>query len=552
MSGGWAAKELCERGLKVLVLERGRAITPDDYTDNLNPWDLKHFDRVKDEEANAFYSEQSKVYAFHESTKHFWVKDSEHPYETEGEGQFSWRRGYHLGGRSVMWARMSYRFSPYDFEANKADGIGVDWPIRYDDLAPWYDHVETFAGISGSRDGIATLPDGQFLPPFDMTCAEEVLRDKIAGAYTDRKLIIGRVANLKRATQEHTQLGRGQCQARNKCFHGCSYGAYFSSLSATLPAAQRTGNLTVITDAIVQKLDYDPKAKRVSAVHVVDAKTKTPKSFSANIVFLNASAIASAAILLNSKSEAMPTGLANRSDQVGRNIMDHVGGSRVQGKLSGHTDKYYYGRRPVGGYIPRYRNYPEYDQPYKRGFAFQVYSGRDGAWRGRPGIGQDYKQANREPGPWRVMLDAFGEVLPDPENRMRLHPARKDAWGMPVNIINASMGENERALMDAAHEDAKDILTRAGFTDIRESWTPEKNITEIGGRIHEMGTARMGRDAQTSVLNAHSQAHDVKNLFITDGSAMTSSAIQNPSLTYMALSARAANYAADLFQNGDL
>lgn len=554
MSGGWAAKELCERGLKVLVLERGRQVTVEnDYSDNLDPWERPQMDRVSPDEQATVYPEQSKVYAFHETTKQFWVKDNEHPYLQEGDGKFSWRRGYHLGGRSIMWGRQAYRWSPIDFEANAIDGEGVDWPIRYDDLAPWYDTVEKFVGISGGRDDVPTLPDGQhFLAPFEMTCAEQMLKTQVESHFPGRQLIIGRVANLSRATEEHTQLGRGQCQARNLCYRGCSYGAYFSSNSATLPAAGRTGNMTLVTDAIVQKLDYDSVTQKVTAVQVIDAKTKIARTYSAPIIFLNASTIASAMILLNSKSESMPNGLANRSDQVGRNIMDHIGGSRVQATAPGNLDKYYFGRRPTGAYLPRYCNYPERDQAYKRGFAFQVYSHRDGAWPGHAGIGPALKAKNRMPGRWRVMLDVFGEVLPHPDNRMTLHSTKTDAWGMPLPVINAKMRENEQAVLRAGHADAIEIFEKAGFTEITTPWHPDRDQTEIGGRIHEMGTARMGRDPKTSVLNGFNRAHDVKNLFITDGSAMGSSACQNPSLTYMALSARAAHYAADLKQSGDL
>lgn len=570
MSGGWAAKELCERGLKVLVLERGREVTPQkDYTDGLYPWERPQMDRVNNTEKAAHYPVQSQVYSFSETTKHFWVKDDEHPYISRGEqsgewpggapgedrrkGGFTWRRGYHLGGRSLMWGRQSYRLSPTDFEANKIDGEGVDWPIRYNDLAPWYDHVEKFVGISGARDNIPTLPDGpHFLPPFEMNCAEQDFKAKMAVNFPDRHFIMGRTANLSRPTDDQTQLGRGQCQSRNQCHQGCSFGAYFSSLSATLPAAQRTGNLTVVTDAIVSELVFDPNSQKVSAVNVIDAKTKAARRYSANIVFLNASTIGTAMILLSSQSDDMPNGLANRSDQVGRNIMDHVGGSRVSAVIPGYTDKYFWGRRPTGGYIPRYCNYPAQDQPYKRGYGFQVYSWRVGANRGARGIGQDFKVSNRTPGDWGIMLDVFGEVLPHADNRVTLHKTRTDQWGMPIPVVTAQMRSNEIAILDAAHADAHDMLTRAGYVGLHDSAKPETDMTQIGGRTHEMGTARMGRDPNTSVLDQFNRAHDVKNLFITDGAAMTSSACQNPSLTYMALSARAANYAADLFQNGDL
>ncbi|WP_371395923.1 GMC oxidoreductase [Fretibacter rubidus] len=550
MSGGWAAKELCERGLKTLVLERGKDIDPTkDYSDMMDPWDKKFLDRVRPDEAARDYARQKDVYVFFESTKHLWVKDSDHPYDVAKDTDYEWYRGYQVGGRSLLWARMSYRFSDHDFEANKKDGVGVDWPIRYKDLLPWYDKVETFAGISGNNDGLGQLPDGKYLPPFELDCAAKDLQAKLTQNFNDRQLIAGRVANLTRTTPEQEALGRGPCQARYHCFRGCSYGAYFSSNSATLPAADRTGNMTLKPDSIVHSVIYDPKTKRATGVKVIDRLTKETKIYTAKIIFLNASAINTAAILLQSTSDAFPTGLANRSDQVGRNLMDHVAGARAEAKVDGLTDRYVYGRYPGQGYIPRYRNYPDYDQDYKRGFAFQVYTGR-GSWTGnRKGVGQQFKTDNRDPGPWTVFLDAYGEVLPDPNNRVYLHGSNVDQWGIPIPVMDARMGPNEYALMEAASKDAEDILIKGGYKDIK---VHPVQPTKPGNRIHEMGTARMGHDPKTSVLNKWNQAHDVKNLFITDGAAMTSSAIQNPSITYMALSARAANHAADLLEQGVL
>lgn len=550
MSGGWVAKEMCERGMKTLVLERGRDIDPaKDYTDMLDPWDKKFLDRVKPEEAQEHYARHKDVYVFFESTKHLWVKESEHPYATAEGTDYEWFRGYHVGGRSLLWARMSYRFSDHDFNANKVDGVGVDWPIRYADLEPWYDKVEKFAGVSGNNDGLGQLPDGKYLPAFEMDCAAKLLQSRIKDNFDDRQLITGRVANLTRTTPEQEALGRGPCQARDLCFRGCSFGAYFSSNSATLPAAKQTGNLTLKPDSIVHSVIYDPKTKRATGVRVIDRLTKSTTVYTSKVVFLNASTINTAAILLQSANEDIPNGLANSSDQVGRNLMDHVAGARAQAEVEGLDDKYVYGRYPGQGYIPRYRNYPNYDQDYKRGFAFQVYTGR-GSWSGnRPGIGQGFKSDNRTPGPWTVFLDAYGEVLPNPNNRVTLSTNQEDKWGIPLPVMDARMGPNEWALLRAASKDAEDILSKGGFKNIK---VHEVKPTKPGNRIHEMGTARMGRDPKTSVLNKWNQAWDVENLFVTDGAAMTSSAIQNPSITYMALSARAAHQAADLIEQGIL
>ena len=550
ISGGWAAKELCERGLKTLVLERGPDIAPtEDYTDMLDPWEKPHLDRVRSAEAAAHYGVQKDVYVFFETTKHLWVKDSEHPYEIADDTTYQWLRGYHVGGRSLLWARMSFRLSDYDFNANKRDGVGVDWPIRYADLEPWYDKVEEFVGVSGERHDLPQIPSGKYLPPFEMDAAESWLKGRLKASYDDRDLIVAPVANLRRATEEHTALGRGACQVRNHCFRGCSFGAYFSSNSATLPAARATGNLTLKPDSIVHSIVYDPETKRATGVRVIDRVTKETKTYTAKVVFLNASAINSALILMNSRSEAMPNGLANSSDQVGRNLMDHVAGARLTGTVPGLLDKYYFGRRPTVGYIPRYQNLDSLDRPYKRGFAYQVYTNR-GSWTGdRPGIGKALKDANRTPGPWSVTLDPYAEVLPYADNRVTVSDTMTDAWGLPAPKLHATHRANERALLEAASADGLDMLTKAGVADIQVS--PVEPSTP-GNRIHEMGTARMGRDPGTSVLNEWNQCWDVPNLFITDGSCMTSSAVQNPSITYMALSARAAHRAADLLEQGVL
>ena len=550
MSGGYAAKELCERGLKTLVLERGKDIDPaEDYTDMMDPWEYKHLDRPDPQEAATDYPIQKDVYVFFDSTKHLWVKDSEHPYEVAPDTTYQWLRGYQVGGRSLLWARMSFRLSDYDFNANLRDGVGVDWPIRYADLEPWYDRVEEFVGVAGEQHSIPQIPAGKFLPPFEMNAGEKWFKERVESNHPERDFIIAPCANLRRTTEEHTALGRGACQVRNKCFRGCSFGAYYSSNSGSLPAAGNTGNLTLRPDSIVHSIEYDPETERATGVRVIDRVTKEATTYTADIIFLNASAINSAVILLNSRSEAFPTGLANSSDQVGRNLMDHVAGARLSGKINGLSDRYFYGNRPAVGYIPRYVNLDADDRPFKRGFAYQVYTERRG-WSGdQPGLGQNFKLSNRTPDDWMITLDPYGEVLPYNDNRVTVSEAMVDAWGLPVARMSATHRDNERALLEAASREGLEMLQKAGVTDIEVS--PVEPSTP-GNRIHEMGTARMGRDPATSVLNGWCQAHDVPNLFVTDGSAMTSSAVQNPSITYMALSARAANHAADLKEQGVL
>lgn len=555
MSGGWSAKELSERGLKVLVLERGRDIDPaKDYVDMLAPWQRPNLDRISEDEIEAHYFLTGHVasYARQNSNKHFWVRDDEHPYETPPGKPYDWGRGYHLGGRSLTWSRRVFRLGPQDFEANKLDGHGVDWPVRYNDISPWYDHVERFAGVSGSKENLPQLPDGVFQPPFELTCAESEFKQRVEKAFPGRKVIPSRVAHITEPTQEQLELGRGRCQVRNHCHKGCSFGAYFSSNAATLPAARRTGNCTIVSNAIVEAIDVDPATGRASGVRVVDKVTNERRTYSARVIFLNASAIASAAILLNSSSEQFPNGLANRSGQVGRNLMDHVSGARAYGVLDEFPDRGTFGRTPGGIYIPRYGNITENDKPYLRGFGYQGRALRRNPAGGRPGIGPAYKEANRALGPWIVDIYAFGEVLPYADNRITLHANKTDRWGAPLPVIDCEMKDNEMLMMREASKDALAMLEEAGCKNIVATANELQTVTVPGNRIHEMGTARMGRDPDTSVLNGWCQAHDVPNLFITDGSFMASSACQNPSLTYMAFSARAANHAADLLQQGVL
>lgn len=551
MSGGIAAKELCERGLKVLVLERGRKLVHgESYTDGLQPWEVPNAGMVAEEDLARHYQHQKNSFMT-SPTQQYWVKDDENPYITPEDKPFDWIRGYHLGGRSIMWGRQSYRLSAQDFEANAKDGYGSDWPIRYDDLAPWYSHVEKFIGVAGDRDGLPQLPDGEFLPAFELNDGEKLFKTAIEAKFPGRKVISGRTANLSKAQPHHEELGRMSCQARSLCDRGCSFGAYHSSLSSSLPAAQRTGNLTIITDAIVHSLIHDPKTGKISGVRTIDQNTKVGKTWTAKIVFLNASTIGTAQILLNSKSEAMPHGLANGSDMVGRNLMDHLFALSTAGIfMNGPKDSFYHGRRPTGIYIPRFRNVTEDGDGFLRGYGYQGGVSRMG-WRagmGQPGIGAQLKDRASKLGPWFSYISGFGEMLPNPENRVTLSATKKDQWGIPVVEINLAHGPNEAKMVKQILADGRAMIEAAGgfvVSQAKEAGTP-------GLGIHEMGTACMGKDPKTSVLNKWNQAHEVSNLFITDGAAMASSGCQNPSLTYMALSARAADYAATQIKAGQL
>jgi choline dehydrogenase-like flavoprotein len=543
ISGGWAAKELCEKGLKTLVLERGRNVEHvKDYTTAfMNPWDFAHHLNVseKDKEENPVQST-----SYDEGNKHFFVSDKDHPYIQEKP--FSWIRGYQVGGRSLTWGRQCYRLSDLDFDANAKEGIGVDWPIRYKDIAPWYDYVESFVGISGKEEGLPQLPDGKFLPPMEMNCIEEDFSRKIRGAYTDRIATIGRVANLSKGWN-----GRGPCQYRNLCSRGCPFSGYFSSNAATLPAALATGNMTLLPDSIVLEVLYDDKTQKATGVRVMNSHTRETTEYFAKVIFLNASTIATASILLNSRSAAFPTGLGNSSDQVGRNLMDHFTGTGAQGEHEGFADQYYSGRRPTGIYIPRFRNLPgQTRKDYIRGFGFQGMGGRL-EWEDRGGIdgfGQDFKRQLLQPGPWYLWMGAWGETLPYADNRVTLSSDKKDQWGQPLVKIFFEYHDNERAMRRDIRESAEEMLRKTGFTNIH-SYDHEQ---PAGQAVHEMGTARMGTDPHSSVLNAFNQMHDVRNVYITDGSCMTSSACQNPSLTYMALTARACDHAVNELKKGNL
>jgi choline dehydrogenase-like flavoprotein len=536
ISGGWAAKELTQKGLKVLMLERGRNIEHvKDYVNaNKEAWDYPHRGRRTQQMIND-YPVLKRDYPLNETNLDYWVNEKESPY-TEIK-RYDWFRGYHVGGRSLMWGRQSYRWSDFDFEANAKDGIAVDWPVRYKDIAPWYDYVEKFAGISGNRDGVPQLPDGQFLPPMDLNCVEKDAAQRLKEYYKGvRSLIIGRTANITVAHE-----GRTACQFRNKCWLGCPFGAYFSTQSSTFPAALATGNLTLRPWSIVTKVLYDKDKKRATGVEVLDAETNKTYVYNAKIIFLNASTFNTTWILMNSATDIWPDGLGSSSGELGHNVMDHHLGVGASGKIDGYEDKYYFGRRANGFYIPRYRNLFGDKRDYLRGFGYQGSAGRQGWSRDIPeiAIGGAFKDALTEPGGWTIGMGGFGEILPDHSNKIMLDKTRKDKWGLNILAFDAELKENERKMRVDMQHDAEEMLTAIGAKDVHGY---EGNGVQ-GRGIHEMGTARMGADPKTSVVNKHNQMWDAPNVFITDGSFMASAACVNPSLTYMAFTARAADYA---------
>ena len=547
MTGGWAAKELTEKGLKTLVLEAGRPIVPEeDYVEHVPPWEMRYRglgDRnrqLKDQPI------QRLCYACDEWSAKFFVSDTENPYTQAAGKPFRWIRGRQVGGRSILWARQSYRWSDLDFAANLREGIAVDWPIRYADLAPWYDHVEEFAGISGEALGLPQLPDSRFLPPMELNCAEKVVRDAIAKHFAgERVLTIGRAAIL---TQDHN--GRSACHYCGPCERGCITRSYFSSVNATLPAAEKTGRMTLRPYSVVHSISFDPKTRKATGVRVIDAKTRASLEFRGRIILLCASALESVRILFNSSTTEFPNGLANSSGELGHNLMDHIKGGGATGTIPGNEDRIQFGRRPNGIYVPRFRNVKTSHASFLRGYGFQGGGSRDGWDRGitQTGFGAEFKKSLRQPGPWQFEFYGFGECLANHNNFVELDKEKVDAWGIPVLKINCEWGKNEIALRKDMSDSAVEMLTAAGARDIE----PFIEDNPPGFAIHEMGTARMGSDPKTSVLNAHNQAHDVKNLFITDGAAMTSSSCVNPSLTYMALTARACDYAVAEMKRGNL
>jgi len=545
MSGGIVAKELCERGFRTLVLDRGRAFEhPSSYrTEHKRPWELPRRGRVPVAEQRDEQPIQSKVYLYDEATKHLFTNDRETPYVQEKP--FDWIQANQVGGRSLMWARQTYRWSPMDFLANAADGHGVDWPIRYEDIAPWYDHVETFAGISGRPEGLPQLPDGKFLAPMDMNAVEKHAKKAIEAAFPGRTMTIGRCAVLSEAHN-----GRAACHYCGECERGCSTASYYSSVGVALPAATATGNMTLLSDRIVARVTHS--GTRATSVETIHAVTGERESFSGRVIFMCASTLATTRILLHSTSTDYPNGLGNSSGVLGHYLSDHHMGVNASGYSDDFGDRYYQGRRPNGIYIPRFRNLgpSSHRDDYVRGFAYQGAAWRVGWMRGasEAGLGMDLKARLRDPGPWEMQLWGYGECLPRFQNHARLSETETDAWGLPLLVTSADWGDNEKAMRKDCVECAREMMEACGFRDITVSDDIDTNPPGLS--IHEMGTARMGRDPYTSVLNAWNQMHDIPNVYVTDGSCMTSTAVQNPSITYMALSARAAGHAADAMRSG--
>ena len=541
-TGGWAAKELCDNGLKTLVLERGRSVEHiKDYpTATKDPWDFEHrgsmpIDISKD---NPIIS---RCYAYDESTQHFFIKDNEHPYIQEKP--FDWIRGYQVGGRSLMWGRACQRWSDFEFTAPERFGFAIDWPIRYKDIAPWYSHVEKFAGICGGKDGLENLPDGDYLPPFEMNCVEKEIQSKITANYPGRYMVQGRWAHLTEPQPIHLQQGRGKCQARNLCTRGCPYGGYFSSNSSTLPWAQKTGNLTIRPHSVVHSVIYDEQKGKATGVRVIDANTKEATEYFARVIFLNASCLNSNLILLNSKSSRFPNGLGNDNGLLGKYIAFHNYRGLVSATFEGFEDRYYYGRKPAIPLIANYRNIHKQDTDYIGGFLTFIGASRSqGTTKGlHEYVGPTYKEAMTEPGPWQIFSFIQGETIPRETNHVRLSPDQTDAWGIPLLITSVDYSDNEDNMIKDFLLQTSEMLTKAGCTNV----TPTDTKQAPGLDIHEMGGVRMGNDPKTSLLNRWNQMHNCKNVFATDGACMTSTAYQSPTIFYMSLTARAANYAVD-------
>jgi choline dehydrogenase-like flavoprotein len=549
ISGGWAAKELCEKGLKTLLLERGRDVKHlKDYPTALkNPWDFRHRERLPlaVQEANPIVG---KCYAFSETTDHFFVKDKEHPYVQEKP--YDWIRGYQVGGKSLLWARQTQRWSKYEFEAPGRDGFAVEWPIRYDELAPWYSHVEKFAGISGNKDGIDNLPDGEFLPPWELNCVEKHIQQKVGEHYKDRQVIIGRCAHLTQPKEIHLQQGRGQCQARSLCERGCPFGGYFSSNSSTIPWAEKTGNLTLRPDSVVHSIIYDEKKGKATGVLVIDNHTKQTTTYYARIIFVNAACLNTNLLLLNSVSSRFPNGLGNDNGLMGHFVAFHNYRGSVSATFEGFADNYYFGRRPTAAFMPSFRNVFKQDTDFLRGYMVDFSASRSGWQQGnwKEGIGGEYKDSLTEPGGWGVFMGMQGETVPKYENHVRLSKDLKDPWGIPQLITSVGYDENDEKVIKDFLVQGSEMLDKAGCKNINAV----DNHQAPGLDIHEMGGVRMGKDPKTSLLNKWNQLHACDNVFVTDGACMTSVGNQNPSLTFMALTARAADHAVAEMKKGNL
>lgn len=541
ISGGFAAKELTEKGLKTLVLERGRNVehVTDYPTAMQNPWDFEH--RLRDTAADiAENPVVNRCYAYSEATHHFFVKDTEHPYIQEKP--FDWVRGYQVGGKSLLWARQTQRWSKYEFEAPARDGFAVEWPITYNDLAPWYSHVERFAGIAGNKDGLEQLPDGEFLEPWELNCVEKHIQSRIKAYYNDnRHVIIGRCAHLTKPNKIHAEQGRGQCQARHLCERGCPFGGYFSSVSSTIPWALKTGNLTLRPHSVVHSIIYDEKAGKATGVKVIDSETKEELEFFAKIIFVNAACLNTNLVLLNSTSNRFPNGLGNDNGLLGKYIAFHQYRGQGGAAFEGFEDKYVYGRRPTSAFMPSFRNVFKQDNvDFQRGYMVAFSASRAGWSRATPydDFGAEMKEKLTHPGPWGIYIQMQGETVPKESNHVRLSKDKKDAWGIPQLITSVDYDENDHKMMRDFHQQASEMLEKAGCTNIRMFDSKQAP----GLDIHEMGGVRMGKDPKTSLLNKNNQLHHCKNVFVTDGACMTSVGNQNPSLTFMALTARAANF----------
>ena len=545
ISGGWAAKELCEKGLQTLMVERGKDVVHlKDYPTATTPnWDFKHHNKMP----LAVTQENpvvSRCYAFGEATEHFFVKDNEHPYIQEKP--YDWIRGYQVGGKSLLWARQTQRWSKYDFEGPARDGFAVDWPIRYDDLAPWYAHVEKFAGISGNRDGIETLPDSESLPAWEMNCVETTLASKIMSQYKDRFVVQGRCAHLTKPNPIHLEQGRSQCQARTLCERGCPFGGYFSSNSSTIPWAQKTGNLTIAPNTVVHSIIYDEKTGKASGVNVIDAITKETTAYFAKIIFVNAACLNTNLILLNSTSNRFQNGLGNDNGLLGKYVAFHNYRGTVNAAYDGPEDKYHYGRRPTQPMMPNFRNVYKQETDFLRGY--MVFYGADRSVGSYDGIGAELKNAASEPGPWNISMMMQGETIPKESNHVRLSKDKVDPWGIPQLITSIDYDDNDVKSMKDFLNIASEMLDKVGCKDIKQNDSKQAP----GLDIHEMGGVRMGHDPKTSLLDKWNAMHECKNVFVTDGASMTSTSTQNPSLTFMALTARAANHAVEQLKKGEL